>query len=233
MPSPTILERKLEGDHLMNIYEKLLKCRIELQEKNLKKSGVNKFAGYDYYELADFLPFANQLFANNKLCPIITFTAEMATLVLVNTEKLEETLTFTSPMATAELKGCHQIQNLGAVETYSRRYLYITALEITEHDSLDATTGKTTAQKPAQEKPATPTPTTQPKPTTPTPIPVDSPLVCSECGAGITLKVSNYSTQKLGRPLCFTCQKSGTPEPQSEDNFDPEQEEPPGVKGDV
>jgi hypothetical protein len=213
----------------MNIYEKLLKCRIELQDKNLKKSGLNKFVGYDYYELADFLPFANQLFANNQLCPLITFTAEMATLVLVNTEKLEETLTFTSPMATAELKGCHPIQNLGAVETYSRRYLYITALEITEHDALDATTGKTTAPKPVQATPAPPTAKATTTPTTPTPTPVDSPLVCSECGAGITLKVSNYSTQKLGRPLCFTCQKSGTsaPEPQSEDNFDPNNEEEP------
>jgi hypothetical protein len=44
-------------------------------------------------------------------------------------------------MADANLKGCHPIQNLGAVETYSRRYLYVTALEIVEHDALDATTG--------------------------------------------------------------------------------------------
>jgi hypothetical protein len=217
----------------MNIYEKLLKCRIELQEKNLKKSGVNKFAGYDYYELSDFLPTANRIFTDNKLCPLITFTADMATMVLVNAEKLEETLTFTSPMATAELKQCHPIQNLGAVETYSRRYLYITALEITEHDALDATTGKTTAQKPVQDKPATPT--TQPKPTTPTTKETDYlHPTCSECGKAITKKELDYSTQRLGRPLCFGCQKAGTsapqPEPQSEDNFDPNQEEPPGVK---
>jgi hypothetical protein len=47
-------------------------------------------------------------------------------------------------MADANLKGCHPIQNLGAVETYSRRYLYVTALEIVEHDALDATTGQET-----------------------------------------------------------------------------------------
>jgi hypothetical protein len=213
----------------MNIYEKLLECRIKLQEQNLKKSGLNKFAGYDYYELSDFLPAANQIFAHYKLCPIITFNADVATLVLVNAEKPEEMLTFTSPMEAAELKGCHPIQNLGAVETYSRRYLYITALEITEHDALDATTGKTTAQKPAQAAPATPTAKATTTPTTPTPTPADPSLVCSECGTVITDKVFKYSTQKLGRPLCFTCQKSGTsvPEPQSEDNFDPNQEEPP------
>jgi hypothetical protein len=41
-------------------------------------------------------------------------------------------------MADAQLKGCHPIQNLGAVETYTRRYLWVTAMEIVEHDALDS-----------------------------------------------------------------------------------------------
>jgi hypothetical protein len=41
-------------------------------------------------------------------------------------------------MAEANLKGCHPIQNLGAVETYTRRYLWVTAMEIVEHDALDS-----------------------------------------------------------------------------------------------
>ena len=36
------------------------------------------------------------------------------------------------------LKGCHPIQNLGAVQTYIRRYLWVTAMEIVEHDALDS-----------------------------------------------------------------------------------------------
>jgi hypothetical protein len=43
-----------------------------------------------------------------------------------------------SPMAGAELKGAHPIQNLGAVETYQRRYLWMTAMEIVEHDAIDS-----------------------------------------------------------------------------------------------
>lgn len=132
----------------MNIYGKLLKARIELQNRNLKQTGDNKFAGYKYYELGDFLPSINQLFYDNLLCSIITFDKDVATMTITNVEKPEETLTFTSPMATAELKGCHAIQNLGAVETYSRRYLYMAALEIVEHDALDATTGKSDTEKP-------------------------------------------------------------------------------------
>jgi hypothetical protein len=44
-------------------------------------------------------------------------------------------------MGSAQLKGCHEVQNIGAVETYQRRYLWVAALEIVEHDALDATTG--------------------------------------------------------------------------------------------
>ena len=47
-----------------------------------------------------------------------------------------------SPMGSANLKGCHEIQNIGACETYSTRYLWTAALCIVEHDALDATTGK-------------------------------------------------------------------------------------------
>lgn len=121
----------------MNIYEKLQTMRVALQNMNLKKSGQNKFSGYNYFELGDFLPAINQLMLDNKVTSIITFDTN-AVLTLINTEKTDETITFTSPMREAVLKGAHPIQNLGAVETYSRRYLYMVAFEIVESDMLDA-----------------------------------------------------------------------------------------------
>jgi hypothetical protein len=47
-------------------------------------------------------------------------------------------VTFTSPMSSAALKGCHDVQNLGAVQTYLRRYLWTNAFEIVEHDAIDS-----------------------------------------------------------------------------------------------
>jgi hypothetical protein len=44
-------------------------------------------------------------------------------------------------MGSAALKGCHEVQNIGAVETYQRRYLWVAALEIVEHDALDSSPG--------------------------------------------------------------------------------------------
>lgn len=125
------------------VYAKLQKARIKLQSAAIKKSGHNKFAGYQYFELGDFLPTINEIFNELGLCSVISFDKELATLRIIDTDN-GGAITFTSPMADANLKGCHPIQNLGAVETYSRRYLYVTALEIVEHDALDATTGQET-----------------------------------------------------------------------------------------
>jgi len=36
----------------------------------------------------------------------------------------------------------HDVQNLGAVQTYLRRYLYVNAFEIVEHDAIDKTEQK-------------------------------------------------------------------------------------------
>lgn len=124
----------------MSVHKKLNEARIALQGEKLNKSGHNKFAGYTYFELGDFLPTINKIFNNIGLCGVVSFGEELATLTITDVEDNSSVL-ITSPMKEANLKGCHAIQNLGAVETYTRRYLWVTALEIVEHDVLDATTG--------------------------------------------------------------------------------------------
>lgn len=121
-----------------SIFARLQSCRVELAEMHLEKGGENKFAGYKYFELADFLPSVNRLFAIHNLCGITTFTKDEAKLTIYDTDGGGETIVFSSPMAEANLKGAHPIQNMGAVQTYQRRYLYMAALEITDPDALDA-----------------------------------------------------------------------------------------------
>lgn len=122
-----------------NVYQRLNAARAKFHESPLKKSGTNKFAGYSYFELSDFVVPALRIFHECGLTSVITFRADSASMDIINVEKPEERITFTSPMSEANLKGCHPVQNLGAVETYVRRYLWIAALEIVEHDALDAT----------------------------------------------------------------------------------------------
>lgn len=130
----------------MTVYTKLMQARLFLQATKLNKSGHNKFAGYKYFELGDFLPTAQEIFHNLGLCGIVSYTADVATLTIVDTEDGSQ-IEITSPMGSANLKGCHEVQNIGAVETYQRRYLWVTAMEIVEHDVLDATNGQDTPTK--------------------------------------------------------------------------------------
>ena len=119
------------------VHKKLMAARMSLQEATLKKSGHNKFAGYSYFELGDFIPTITEIFYNIGLCGVVSYDTEIASLTITDTDD-GTSLVITSPMAEANLKGCHPIQNLGAVETYTRRYLWVTAMEIVEHDALDS-----------------------------------------------------------------------------------------------
>ena len=120
----------------MNIYQKLSEARVLFQSRGVKMSGNNKFAGYSYYELGDILPAINVIAKELGFTCLVSF-GDIATLTVVNTEKPDELVIFTSPMSTAALKGCHEVQNLGAVETYIKRYLYQNAFEIVENDAVN------------------------------------------------------------------------------------------------
>ncbi len=121
----------------MSVHLKLMQARVDLQAEKLSKSGKNKFAGYSYFELGDFLPQIQNIFFRIGLCGYISFSKELATLTITDVHDQTE-IVITSPMEAANLKGVHPIQNLGAVETYNRRYLWMAALEIVEFDALDA-----------------------------------------------------------------------------------------------
>jgi len=121
----------------MSVHKKLMQARVKLQGTEMKKSGMNKFAGYTYFELGDFIPHIQTIFDDIGLCGVVSFDAIQATLCITDTEDGSQ-IVVTSPMAEANLKGAHPIQNLGAVLSYQRRYLWMAAMEIVEHDIIDS-----------------------------------------------------------------------------------------------
>lgn len=129
------------------IYDKLQKARVELQNKKLKKSGKNKYSGFSYYELADFLPQINQIFYELKLHSNFSIDDNVATLTVTDWEDNTNEV-FKSPIESLELKGCTKIQALGGIHTYMKRYLYLNALEIVESDMLDAKAGNIEEETP-------------------------------------------------------------------------------------
>jgi hypothetical protein len=114
-----------------------MQARVELQAMPLKKSGHNKFAGYNYFELGDFLPQVNAIFHRLGLCSVVSFDAEYASLTITDVDD-GTMIVITSPMVEANMKGASPIQSLGGCQTYQRRYLYLCATDLVEGDSFDA-----------------------------------------------------------------------------------------------
>lgn len=92
------------------------------------------------------------IFHSLGLASVVSFGNDLATLTILDTED-GQTIVITSPMSEANLKGAHPIQNLGAVQSYQRRYLWMAAMEIVEHDVIDASE----PSKPETSKPKPPT----------------------------------------------------------------------------
>ena len=145
----------------MSVHKKLMQARVKLLSVEMKKSGQNKFAGYSYFELGDFIPHVQTIFNDLGLCGVVSFDSTYASLTITNVDD-GTVIVVTSPMAEANLKGAHPIQNLGAVLSYQRRYLWMAAMELVEGDAIDsappieapkpaATQNPAPAAKPAQK----------------------------------------------------------------------------------
>ena len=141
----------------MNVYKKLQIARAKLQDTKLKKSGMNGFATFKYFELGDFIPAITEIFNEMGLCGVVNFQLDIATLTIHDTD-VEGQIVFTTPLVYASMGKVQAIQNLGATHTYLRRYLWLMAMEIVENDMVDAADPKNAPVKPApkMEPPAAP-----------------------------------------------------------------------------
>lgn len=147
----------------LNIYGKLAVARGRFLEAPVKKSGINRYAEFNYFELEDIVPVANNIFIDLGLTLIDNITFERATATLVNVDNPEEFIVFEVPAKDPAIENgtkMSAIQGLGAYVTYQRRYLYQLVLDIVEADPVDKTIGKedTTEKKeaPKSNKPASP-----------------------------------------------------------------------------
>lgn len=151
--------------------------KSDLALMKLKKSGVNSYAKFNYFELGDFLPQVNELFKIYELGsrfyidePVVATDANgspiiidgefkilprMAHLVIYDCNDPSDSIEYSIDFVSAPVKGATPIQELGSQITYLRRYLWMIAMEISENDVQDAVVGKEdnkTAEKPKQAK---------------------------------------------------------------------------------
>lgn len=154
--------------------ESIIKIRCELQKLKLKKSGKNSYAGFDYYELADFLPKLNELMQVEKINDIFTIEDSDAKLILVKGEEKNEYKMpfkiFDTPVNSRvnqktgevkEVKSMQDIQYLGALNTYYKRYLYLNAFGITDGEIIDSMNNDEVSTKSVSKQTTTGTMITQ------------------------------------------------------------------------
>jgi hypothetical protein len=143
----------------MTVFRKLQAARHELVKSGIKKTGHNKFGGWHYYELGDFIPTVHRLFDAVGLCGVVTF-GETATLTIYDTED-GSSVKFSTPIVYAEANKGQPIQMLGSTHTYLRRYLWLLAMEIVEADAIDSQEQEVKPvkiEKPAKVEAPKPTP---------------------------------------------------------------------------
>ena len=143
--------------------DSIISIRVKLQNSKLKKSGYNKFGGFYYFELSDFLPRLNELMLDEGINDIFTIETDIneamvAKLTLIKGDETQEykmpfkffdtPLTFkkdtkgnylTNPDGSyIQVPSMQDIQYLGSLDTYYKRYLYQNAFGITDGEVIEA-----------------------------------------------------------------------------------------------
>ncbi len=125
-----------------NLNDSIISIRVKLQNSKLKKSGKNKFAGFDYFELADFLPKLNELMLEEQVNDRFYIKDDLATLELQKGEEINvytmPFVLFSTPLNKNGQPSMQDIQYLGALNTYYKRYLYLNAFGITDGEVIDS-----------------------------------------------------------------------------------------------
>lgn len=155
-----------------NLNESIIEIRVKLQNAKLKKSGKNKFAGFDYFELADFLPKLNELMLEEKINDRFYIKDGYAILEI---QKGDEIATYQMPFVLFEtpltfkkdkngnflkdkngeyiqVPSMQDIQYLGALNTYYKRYLYLNAFGITDGEIIDSMNNDDLQEKKPERK---------------------------------------------------------------------------------
>lgn len=147
------------------VHGRMAVIKDKLSHEKVPKSGHNKFAGFKYHELGDFMPYINKYNLENGVNDFanIDEVNNVCTLTLTNVDDANDFYVVSVPFREAEMlsKGggasnVDVIQRMGSTITYNRRYLYMTAYNIQESDGVDGLepTEKVTPQKaqPAQQQ---------------------------------------------------------------------------------
>lgn len=120
-----------------NVYQRINAVKRGLRTTSLKKTGVNTFSKYNYMNLTDFEDTLEDLCDKEGINTLFQWYPEKVILKITNVDNPSEFIEVCSPTAACGIKGATEVQNLGGMQTYLRRYLFTSTFGIAEHDALE------------------------------------------------------------------------------------------------
>tara|TARA_Y100000114_G_scaffold156961_1_gene186275 strand:- start:1486 stop:2049 length:564 start_codon:yes stop_codon:yes gene_type:complete len=117
----------------VRVHEPLMAVREEVLINSKEMSGENKYQGFKYYQLVDFMPALIQSLRKNGLSYVENFSPTEASLTVIDKQS-GSYVTTTCPIDYSHLKGSSPMQSIGASMTYARRYLWVSLLGLVEYD---------------------------------------------------------------------------------------------------
>lgn len=120
----------------MSVYQKLFTARNELAKMKFaaEKPGYN----YKYMDLPQIESAVTEVCSRVGILPLMNFEDGNAVMTIVDTEN-EGDIRFSVPVSAdmVRINDKQPIQNVGGMITYMRRYLYMMAFAISEHDVVE------------------------------------------------------------------------------------------------
>jgi hypothetical protein len=120
-------EEKIEESKPLNIYQRLQLARKLIGSTELKKAGWNDYSKYAYFTPEQVEKLVSDANEEVGIIVLVNLKADeygyYQELTLINESDLEDRLSFHLRTECGSLKATNQTQNMGAMDTYSERYL--------------------------------------------------------------------------------------------------------------
>ena len=159
----TTAENGVEGKNTRLLLQKTQTAKEKFLSSGIKATGYNSYQKYHYFSLDDIIPAVVKICCELGLATQFKFTRDCGKLLVIDLETGCKQV-FTTPLAApTNNKATEQCKEIQAIQTYSRRALYLQWLEIVEVNSIELE-NTSTKQKKKGTKKATQTVEKSPEP---------------------------------------------------------------------
>lgn len=120
------------------IYNKIQKGKKIFLEAGIKPTGRNSFQKYNYFEMKDIEPTLLRVCEELQISTRFVFSSTSANLIIRDEEDgIEVYYSLPLPEVKVVDDARKAMQEIGSIQTYAMRYLYIQAFEIVVTDTID------------------------------------------------------------------------------------------------